>query len=183
LNERVTGSEMNIGVRNSGMRVTGVASGSGAEAMGLLPGDLVKSINGRVLPDGVDLVEMLDLNEPGAPLTLVVARGGRDVTLKGAYRPARMPSVAPIFDHVRASGRVDLVREGNLVRATTRGVAAFTLLVSPDAFDFAQPIVVIADGRTIFDGRVTPDVATLVKWAARDHDRTMLYGAELHLIM
>jgi len=26
-------------------------------------------------------------------------------------------------------------------------------------------------------------VATLVKWAARDNDRTMLFGAELHLTL
>jgi len=28
---------------------------------------------------------------------------------------------------------------------------------------------------------VTRDVTTLVTWAARDNDRTMLYGAELHI--
>ena len=75
------------------------------------------------------------------------------------------------------------MREGNTVRATTRGVAAFTVLVSPDAFDLARPLVVIADGRTVYDGRVPKDVGTLMKWAARDNDRTMLYAAEIHIQM
>jgi hypothetical protein len=90
-------------------------------------------------------------------------------------------SVSPLFRNPRPSGRVDLIREGNTVRATTRGVAEFTLLLSPGAFDFARPIKVVADGRTVFDDRVTASVATLMKWAARDNDRTMLFGAEIHV--
>ena len=88
-----------------------------------------------------------------------------------------------IFTHYAPSGRVDLVRDGNTVKAATRGVQQFTLLLSPDAFDFSQPIKVIADGRTVFDGRVTRSAATLLKWAARDNDRTMLFGAELKVTL
>ncbi len=183
LNELVAGTQMNFGIRNSGMQVAQVVRGSGADTIGLRPGDLVTSINGRVLPAGVDLGQVLEINDPGSPLTLEVSRDGAALTLTGTYAPTEMPRVVPIFDHVRPSGRVDLVRDGNTVRATTRGVGAFTLLLSPDAFDLTQPIVVIADGRTVFEGRVQPDVATLLKWAARDNDRTMLYAAELHLIM
>jgi len=86
-----------------------------------------------------------------------------------------------MFDNTHPSGRVDLVRTGNIVTAATRGVAEFTLLVSPDAFDLAQPIKVVADGRTVFDGRVESSVSTLLKWAARDNDRTMLFAAELQI--
>ena len=57
----------------------------------------------------------------------------------------------------------------------------FTLQISPDAFDFAQPVKVVANGRTVFQGRVTKSVATLMTWAARDNDRAMLFGAELHI--
>jgi hypothetical protein len=86
-----------------------------------------------------------------------------------------------IFEHTRRSGRVDLVRSGNTVKAATTGVAEFTLLVSPDAFDLSQPVTVEANGRTVFSGRVDPSVATLLKWAARDNDRTMLFVAELRI--
>ena len=165
------------------MRVTGVVAGSNADALGLRPGDVVASVNGRALPSGVDLLEILSLNDAGSPIVLGVTRAGATTELTGTYAPAPMPRTAPIFRHARPSGRVDLVREGNAVRATTRGVAAFTLLLSPDVFDFSQPIRVIADGRTVFDGRVTPSLATLLEWAARDNNRTMLYGAALHLIM
>jgi hypothetical protein len=38
-----------------------------------------------------------------------------------------------------------------------------------------------ADGGVVFDGVLEPDPTTLVRWAAVDDDRTMLYGAELEL--
>jgi hypothetical protein len=87
----------------------------------------------------------------------------------------------PLFEHRQRSGRVDLTRTGNTVEAISRGVAEFTLLVSPDAFDLAQPIKVIANGKTVFDAKVQPSTATLLKWAARDNDRTMLYAAEINI--
>jgi hypothetical protein len=86
-----------------------------------------------------------------------------------------------LFSRPKPPGRVDLAREGNTVEATTKGVAAFTLLLSPDKFDFNQPVKVVANGRTVFNGRVERNVKTLMKWAARDNDRTMLYGAELKI--
>jgi hypothetical protein len=85
----------------------------------------------------------------------------------------------PLFDHRDTSGRVDLVRTGNAVEATTRGVAAFTLLISADVFDLHQAIKVTSNGKVVFDGTVQPSAATLMKWAARDNDRTMLYAAEI----
>ena len=81
----------------------------------------------------------------------------------------------------QTEGRVDLVRTGNTVQATTKGVTAFTLLLSPDAFDFSQPIKVVANGREVFNARVERNIKTLLKWAARDNDRTMLYAAEIQI--
>jgi pimeloyl-ACP methyl ester carboxylesterase len=86
-----------------------------------------------------------------------------------------------LFGRSRPSGRVDAIRRGNTVEIVTRGVAELTVLVSPEAFDVSRPITIVANGRTIADGPVKPSVATLLKWAARDNDRTMLFGAELHV--
>jgi hypothetical protein len=86
-----------------------------------------------------------------------------------------------MFDELDTAGRVDLVRTGNMVQATTKGVTAFTLLLSPDVFDFSKPIQVVANGREEFNARVERSVKTLLKWAAQDNDRTMLYAAELNI--
>jgi hypothetical protein len=86
----------------------------------------------------------------------------------------------PVFRHGR-SGRVDLTRSGNSVLASTRGVKEFTLLLSPGRFDFEKNVNVVVNGRLAFDGRVERSVATLMKWAARDNDRTMLFAAEVKI--
>lgn len=78
-------------------------------------------------------------------------------------------------------GRVELQRTGNTVQATTVGVRRFRLLLSPESFDFTKPIRVIVDEQTVFAQRVTPDLKTLVKWALRDTDRHLLFGAELEI--
>ena len=86
-----------------------------------------------------------------------------------------------LFARQRASGRVDLERTGNTVKVRSRGVSDLTLLLSPDAFDFGAPVVVVVNGQTAVETRVERSVTTLFKWAARDNDRTMLFGAELHI--
>jgi poly(3-hydroxybutyrate) depolymerase len=86
----------------------------------------------------------------------------------------------PVFRNGR-SGRVELTRTGNTVTAMSRNVKEFTLLLSPDQFDFEKNIKVTINGRVAFDGRVEKSVATLRKWAARDNDRTMLFAAELKI--
>jgi hypothetical protein len=86
-----------------------------------------------------------------------------------------------LFGRPKTSGRVDLTRAGNTVRAETKGVTAFTLLISPDQFDLGQPVQVFANGREAFNGHVERSVKTLMKWAAKDNDRTMLYAAELKI--
>jgi len=91
------------------------------------------------------------------------------------------PPSPKLITHSTPFGRVDLERTGNTVQAIARGVGQFTLLISPDAFDLSQPIKVTVNGRDVFDGRVEPSVATLMKWAARDNDRSMLFAAELHI--
>lgn len=42
------------------------------------------------------------------------------------------------------------------VAVRTRGVRKYTLLLSPDRFDFSQPIRVVTNGALSFEGRVTP---------------------------
>jgi hypothetical protein len=84
-----------------------------------------------------------------------------------------------VFRHRTHSGRIAVERKGNTIEATTRGVAEFTVLLSPAQFDFAQVIKVTTNGHVAFEGKVEKSVTTLMKWAARDNDRTMLFGAEV----
>jgi hypothetical protein len=40
---------------------------------------------------------------------------------------------------------------------------------------------VSVNGRSAFNGRMERNLKTLLKWAAQDNDRTMLFGAELKI--
>jgi hypothetical protein len=121
---------------------------------------------------------------PGRPLILSVTRGGETVRITGRFNPTVIPGEADaILPPQKPSGRVDLTRSGNRVEATTRGVGGFTLLISPDQFDLSQPLTVSVNGKTAFEGRVERDVKTLLTWAARDNDRTLLFAAEVKIVV
>ena len=118
---------------------------------------------------------------------LVIDRLGKrpsDVELKdvNAYQPIPIMERA-LFSHEKPSGRVDAARAGNGFDVKTRGVQAFTLLLSPDVIDFSKPVRVTVNGKVAHDAVVKPDATTMLTWAARDQDRTMLYGAELHVLV
>ncbi len=176
---------LDFGIRGSGTRITRVIKGSSAEQIGLRSGDVVLTINNQPAPSGTDVAELLRSYPPGRPLLLTVARGDEPVhaiRLSGRYAPTVLPGESEaMFPRQRDSGRVDLIRTGNRVEARSRGVAAFTLLLSPDQFDLSRAVTVVLNGRTVFDGIVQKDIRTLLKWAARDNDRTMLFAAELHI--
>jgi hypothetical protein len=92
---------------------------------------------------------------------------------------ADVNATARLFPRGRLSGRVDVARNGNTFDARTRGVRRFALLLSPEAVDLSRPVTVTVNGRAAFDGMVAKDRAVLLKWAARDNDREVLYAAEL----
>jgi pimeloyl-ACP methyl ester carboxylesterase len=179
LNRFASGPMPDFGLRVSGTRVTSIADNSNASIFGFERGDVIVSINGVAVAPQSNALEALARSPAGRIAKLVVSRGDKEVELSGMLLVTGPPHVTLLFAHRTPSGRVDLIKEGNTVRATTRGVEGFTLLLSPDAFDFSKPVTVIANGKTMFDGRVTRSLATLVKWAARDNDRTMLFAAEL----
>jgi acetyl esterase/lipase len=184
VNEVPISPRREFGLQAAGGRVIRVLPGSNAERIGFKPGDALVRVNDRTVPVTADVAESLSALSNGDTVHFLVSRNNQPVELSGVYDPP-MVSYPPrqLFDRPVRSGRVDLEREGNTVRATTRGVLGFTLLLSPDQFDFTKPVTVVANGRPIFTGKVRQDLRTLLKWAAADNDRTMLFGAELHVTL
>ena len=165
--------------KDKGTRIVQVAPTSDAALMGLRVNDTIREIDGRAVHDLPEILAAFARNT-GDRIEFTVERGGREEVLVGPFPPeARRGPERKLYSRGRASGRVDVVRSGNRFDARSRGVTRFTLLLSPDAIDFAAPVVVTVNGATVHDGVVAKDVGALLKWAARDNDRTMLYGAEL----
>ena len=181
------GRELDFGLRidsavDRGRRAHEVAAGSNAFQIGLRAGDRFVEVNGKPVEAGRDIAVEMEKWTKGDRVSVVVERGGNRTPLEGIFDPVEVElPPTPIFPRRKPSGRVDLVRRGNVVEASTEGVRAFTLLLSPSIFDFRRPVTVVANGRTAFEGMVEPSVATLLKWAARDNDRTMVFGAELNI--
>jgi hypothetical protein len=182
VNRMSTRPVLDFGIRGSGARINRVIRESNAEQIGLRSGDVVLTINNQPVSAGVDLDDLLRAYPSGRPLLLTVDRGGESLRVSGRYAPTVLPNQSDaMFPRQRESGRIDLVRRGNRVEASSRGVASFTLLLSPDQFDLNRAVTVVVNGRTCFDGLVQRNVRTLLKWAARDNDRTMLFAAELEI--
>jgi hypothetical protein len=181
------GRELDFGLRinsavDRGRRAHEVRPGSNAFELGLRTGDRFVEINGKPVEAARDIAEEMEKWSSGDRVRFVVERSGDRKTVEGVFEPVEVEQPpAPIFPRRKPSGRVDLVRRGNVVEASTEGVRAFTLLLSPSIFDFRRPVKVVANGRTVFERMVEPSVATMLKWAARDNDRTMVFGAELKI--
>jgi len=182
VNRMSTRPALDFGILGSGTRINRVVKGSNADQIGLRSGDVVLTINNQPALPGADVADLLRSFPPGRPLLFTVTRGRESVRLTGRYAPTVLPGESDaMFPRQRESGRIDLIRTGNRVEARSRGVAAFTLLLSPDRFDLNRAVTVVVNGRTVFDGIVQRDIRTLLKWAARDNDRTMLFAAELQV--
>jgi predicted esterase len=180
LNKRPSTPAAEFGIRGTGTRINRVIDGSNAQKIGLQSGDVVETINNQPTSAGTDLADVLRGFPPGRPVILTVRRGDQPVRLTGRYAPTVIAGEAEaMFPREHESGRVDLVRTGNRVDARSTGVAGFRLLLSPDQFDLTRTVTVTVNGRVVFDGLVQKNIRTLLTWAARDNDRTMLFAAEL----
>ena len=167
-------------LEGGGIVLIDVVAGSIAESAGVLAGDVLVGVNGRVVATVDDLREAVQAPRDGPGMDVEVEREGERlafVLTPPDDAPAGPARIA--FPRPDPAGRVQLLRNGNEIRAATRGVRRYTLLLSPEQFDFQQPIRVLTNDVLSFEGVVEPDSAALIRWAARDRDRTMLFGAEL----
>ncbi len=133
-------------------RVGGVAAGSAAEAAGLRPGDLIKSLDGRPVAAFEDVVNFVSLR-PGQAIAIKIERGGRDLTiiakpaLATVDTPAGRTRVGRLGITIsRDSPDVRVVRPG-LAGALSAGVARSWTIVAVTA-DYVGRIVT---------GRMAPD--------------------------
>src|SRR6185436_9574901 len=163
-------------------RVERIIGGSNFDRIGLRAGDVIEQVGASHIASAAEFLDALQRYAPDSTIAVTVLRGGRRLELSGTFAPeeVRRPA-APIFKHHGRPGRVDLERSGNDIKMTLRGVSELTLLLSPDQFDFTRAFRVTVNGRVVFEGRQERGVAALMKWAAKDNDRTMLFAAELKL--
>ena len=168
-------------VDGSGLRVLEVGPDSLASASGMVNDDTIVEVSGITEPSVEDLRQALVGFSPGQQIPMVIQRGAERIEMALDYPAEAAPQGRQAFPRTSPPGRVELDQRGNTVTAYTRGVRRFKLLISPEQFDFTQPITVAVNGVTAFDGVVEPDIEALLRWVAIDQDRTAMYGAELDI--
>ena len=169
-------------LEGGGIVLIDIVAGSIAEAAGVRAGDVLVGVNGRAVATVDDLREAVQAPRDGPGLDVEVEREGERLAFV-LTPPDDVPAgpARTAFPRPDPAGRVQLTRNGNEILVATRGVRRYRLLLSPEQFDFLQPIRVTTNDVLSFEGVVEPDPAVLLRWAARDRDRTMLFGAELDL--
>ena len=168
--------------RGDGRKLIEVIGGTTAAAMGMKKGDTIVGMDDSVIHTSGEMGRAFDAHAPRTPLRFEVDRKGQRLKMEGMFPPAPKPSrKEEAFKHAKASGRADIRLKNNRFEAKSRGVGAFTLLLSPTVIDFEEPVTVAVNGRTVFEGKVERSLQTLLRYAARDNDRTMLFAAELRV--
>jgi len=166
----------------AGVQLVDILPASMAEVAGLQAGDILVEMNGISVGSVNDLRTAVQTrpNGPGFPVS--VQRAGERLSfVLMPVETGEAPPPRQAFPRPDASGRAQLVRNDNDIEVVTRGVRRYTLLLSPEQFDFTRPVRVITNGVESFAGMVEPDPGTLLRWVARDRDRTMLFGAALDI--
>ena len=79
-----------IGTPQTKVEIVGVALGSPAAQAGIVPGDIIRSVDGRVPRDPTD-VQALTRAHPGRPVTLVLVRQGHTHTVQLVPRTSGIP--------------------------------------------------------------------------------------------
>jgi regulator of sigma E protease len=79
-----------IGTPQTKVEIVGVALRSPAAQAGIVPGEIIRSVDGRVPRDPTD-VQALTVAHPGRPVTLVLARQGHTHTVQLVPRTSGIP--------------------------------------------------------------------------------------------
>ncbi|MBM4062807.1 MAG: hypothetical protein FJ265_17185, partial [Planctomycetes bacterium] len=91
--------------------------------------------------------------------------------LRGVAREADVPQEQRIMKvHAR-------IGDGNRIEITAEHARRLRLYLHPKLVDFARSVVVVANGEKVFDGKVAPDVATMLQLAREFDDRGRVFWA------
>ncbi|MBI3620701.1 MAG: hypothetical protein HY208_00735 [Nitrospirae bacterium] len=80
-----------------------------------------------------------------------------------------------------AFARLAVLREGNVIRVTTKGVRRYSLLFYPDAVDFRQSVKIMTNDRVSFEGLIQPESRLLLEEARRRPDPAQLVLAKVEI--
>jgi poly(3-hydroxybutyrate) depolymerase len=175
VNVQSTAGRVRLGVvvdqdyRGGGVKLEEVRDGTPAAAMGLRPGDILHSFDGKPLRNLGGLRAALQNKNFGERLTVLVEREGHDthLELSGEIAPF---TPAPVFRRTAPQASIRVEAIGNDVRVTTHHVQAFQFEVRPNLFDLDEPLEIRVNGTLMKTVTLRPSLETLVRGYAERAD-------------
>ena len=110
----------------------------------------------------------------------MVMRKGEILVFKGRF-PG--PTKYNLFTRGEPSGRIEGYFSGNSFSLKTSQVGMLTLKINPDMVQLVQNVIVIANGQTVFDDKVSADPEYLLNDYLKNRDRERLYVNEITITL
>jgi predicted esterase len=172
------GIQADMNWNGKGVRIDSVVDGSLAERMGLKANDVIIDADRAAIQALEPLRRVLAGKSPGDGIQLGIEREGdsENVTMEGRFST---PKARPVFKRDRPYASVRATYGENHFKVEARQVEAFTLALSPDMVDFAEPVIVSVNGSVVFEDQVEPSVESALRWARRYADPRQIYTADL----
>ena len=166
-----------------GVQVASVVAGSFAEKrLTLQEGDIIIRGNDLNISNLDDLNKFKSSLEHGDRVAIRIKRG-----IRNNYNELVMVSRIPpprnylLFKRELPSAEVKAVYKDNHFDIQGSRVGVFRILVDPEMIDINKNIVVMFNGRKIFDDRITPDIAYTLHNFLSNRDRKLVFVNEVRL--
>lgn len=180
VDKRITfGFMMDNAFEGPGVRVDRLVDGdTPVRRAGLEAGDVILACNDYPTPDARRLDDFKTTVKRGDPFSMLVDRNGSRLEISGSFPPPQnrflFPRRAP-----SAAARVQAV--GNRVLVQGSRLSSFSVRVHPGMFQIDHPIIIEADGATVFDSVVQPDIEYMLRNFLENRDRRLIHVAEIRV--
>ena len=147
-----------------------------ARNVGLQAGDVIVKADAARVDSLPDLDEWKGTVERGDAFEMTVLRDEEKIVLRG-----ELPEAAGylVFKRGVPSAVIRADFAANRIEVETSRVGAFRILAHPDMIVLDQNLVITANGETVYDDIVRPDLEFMLRDYLENRDRTLLYVAEV----
>jgi len=160
-----------------GVRVDKVIGDSTLCAIiGMKDGDVILKLGNTPINTIEDLYVYKEGKQCGDSTEVLVLRKGEVLVFKGRFPE---PTKYDLFTRGEPSGRIEGYFSGNTFSLKTSQVGMLTIKINPDMVQLDQNVIVIANGVTVFDDKISPDPGYLLNDYLKNRDRERLYVNEI----
>jgi len=162
-----------------GVMVAGVVDGSFAEKrLHLQNGDIIIRANDQNISI-LDDLNKFDLSlKHGDRVAIRIKRSINELVMVSRIPP---PRNYLLFKRELPSAVAIATYKDNRFDIQGSRVGAFRILINPDMIDLNKNVVVMFNGKKIFDERVGPDIAYILRYYVANRDRKLIFVNEVSL--